>query len=219
MPARPDAALMRSWTQFEAWLSMQKSTPEGLRPAAPEERRCTVVPIKGANSIMVESLLAMWSHREPEEAYNLLKDDDVTVTNQSDKEMQLPKILKLNEEVSQSMASTRQRRPTLERATAFENDDEDEDEDEEAKEADDNAHEAPNRKISRRLVFGSARASTLLLGGASTASHAGKQPTHSPWWRPRLSRRVSIQPDGETTAQVLGGQTGAVELQRWANQV
>ena len=86
----------RFWTQFEAWLSMQTCTPDGLRPARPEERRCTVVPIKGANSSMAEGLRLMWSERTPQEAYDLLKESDVTVTNQSDKEMQLPKLLKLD---------------------------------------------------------------------------------------------------------------------------
>ena len=89
----------RFWTQFEAWLSMQTCTPDGLRPARPEERRCTVVPIKGANSSMAEGLRLMWSERTPQEAYDLLKESDVTVTNQSDKDAQLRKILSFDERV------------------------------------------------------------------------------------------------------------------------
>ena len=35
----------------------------------------------------------------PEEAHEILKEPDVTVTNQSDKEVNLDKLLKLNDEV------------------------------------------------------------------------------------------------------------------------
>ena len=89
----------RFWTQFEAWLSFQTSTPEGLVPASVEARRSTIVPVHGANSIMAEGLTAMWAKRTPKEAHELLAKPDVMVTNQKDKEMQLPKILALNEEV------------------------------------------------------------------------------------------------------------------------
>jgi len=92
--------ISRFWTQFEAWCSMQTLSSSGLRPASKGvERRCTVAPILGANSSLVESLLAMWGERSPQQAHDLLSKDDVTVTNLSDKEGQLPKILKLNETV------------------------------------------------------------------------------------------------------------------------
>ena len=48
---------------------------------------------------MAEGLTAMWAKRTPKEAHELLAKPDVMVTNQKDKEMQLPKILALNEEV------------------------------------------------------------------------------------------------------------------------
>ena len=48
----------RFWTQFEAWLSMQRIGRDGLHPALENERRCEVVPIVNANSIMAASLYA-----------------------------------------------------------------------------------------------------------------------------------------------------------------
>ena len=45
----------------------------------------------------------MWADKTPEEAYGILKQPDVTVTNQSDKDAQLPKIHMLAEEVRQVM--------------------------------------------------------------------------------------------------------------------
>jgi len=96
--------ISRFWTQFEAWLSMQQVTPEGLQPAEPSERRCRVAPIYGANSSMVESLYAMWAHRSPQEAHDVLREPDVTVTNQGDKETQLEKLVQLDDEVRQVMA-------------------------------------------------------------------------------------------------------------------
>ena len=41
----------------------------------------------------------MWAHRTPQEAHELLSEPDVTVTNESDKQIQLEKLLSLNEEV------------------------------------------------------------------------------------------------------------------------
>ena len=48
---------------------------------------------------MVDGLLAMWSIKTPEQAHALLSMPDVTVTNQSDKDEQLPKVLKFNDDV------------------------------------------------------------------------------------------------------------------------
>ena len=96
----------RFWTLFEAWLSMQIVHPEGLKPATPEEQRFEIVPVHGANKIMGESLTSMWAERTPQEAYELLAEPDVTVTNQSDKEIQLVKLLQLDEEVREAMRAT-----------------------------------------------------------------------------------------------------------------
>lgn len=93
--------LSRFWTQYESWLSLQVATANGLRPATDEERRSRteIVPIYNTNSNMVDGLLAMWSIKTPEQAHALLSMPDVTVTNQSDKDEQLPKVLKFNDDV------------------------------------------------------------------------------------------------------------------------
>ena len=44
----------------------------------------------------------MWEHRTPQEAHALLASRDVMVTNMSDKEGQLKKLLKLNDDVQES---------------------------------------------------------------------------------------------------------------------
>ena len=96
----------RFWTLFEAWLSMQAVHPEGLTPATREQQRFDIVPIHGANKITGESLKNMWAERTPEEAYDLLKKPDVTVTNHGDKEIQLDKLLQLDEEVRDAVRAT-----------------------------------------------------------------------------------------------------------------
>jgi hypothetical protein len=103
----------RFWTQFECWCSMQSLSQDGLSPAAPAERRCTIVPILGANSSLVECLLAMWGQRTPEEAYSLLGKPDVTVTNLRDKDRQLPKILRLDERVRAVLSRPEGQAPSL----------------------------------------------------------------------------------------------------------
>ena len=86
--------ISRFWTQCEMWLSMQHFTSSGLHPSPTDERRCRVVPILvGANQILVEAVTAMWAERTPEEACKLLEQDDVLVTNKSDKAMQVACLL------------------------------------------------------------------------------------------------------------------------------
>ena len=48
-------------------------------------------------------LISTWAHKTPQQAYDFLKAPDVTVTNQSDKDRQLPKVLKLNQIVQQAV--------------------------------------------------------------------------------------------------------------------
>ena len=91
--------LSRFWTQYEAWLSIQQPTPNGLRPAHAKDRRSHVGPIYNTNANMVEGLYAMWSGEDPDQAHQLLSKPDVTVTNQSDKDEQLSKVLRFNEDI------------------------------------------------------------------------------------------------------------------------
>ena len=85
---------------------MQTTTEGGLKscPSVDDKsNRCTIVPIYNTNSIIAGYLRTMWADKTPKEAYDILKQPDVTVTNQSDKDNQLPKIQKLAEEVRQVM--------------------------------------------------------------------------------------------------------------------
>ena len=87
----------RFWTQFEIWLAMQMATPSGLVAAPEGHRRWEIICIHNAAGTQVGDLLAsMWADRTPEEAHAILKRPDVTVTNQRDKDQQLPKLLAFN---------------------------------------------------------------------------------------------------------------------------
>ena len=47
-------------------------------------------------------LREMWSGVSADEAVHILSSNDVTVTNQADKDMQLPKVMRLNENVKKA---------------------------------------------------------------------------------------------------------------------
>ena len=85
--------MSRFWTQFEAFLSFRKVTAMGLGFTPEEERRCTIVAIHDAPSHLTTALLEEWANKTAHEAHSVLKKPDVQVTNQKDKEAQLPKLL------------------------------------------------------------------------------------------------------------------------------
>ena len=90
----------RFWTQFEAWLSMQTCAAEGLATAADDVRRWTLVCILGAKPQWEgDKIETMWRRAKADFALKELSRRDVTVTNQSDKDAQLPKIKKLDDQV------------------------------------------------------------------------------------------------------------------------
>jgi hypothetical protein len=94
----------RFWTQFELWLSLQTTTPDGLVPAALRNTqglgtREHMWPVHSATPDLAEKLQQMWHKLTPAEAHKVLNAPDVHVTNQSDKEGQLARILKLDEDV------------------------------------------------------------------------------------------------------------------------
>ena len=90
-------------TQFEAWMGFQEVDSNGvLRCASETNRRCIIECIHNANEYTKLALIEMWSEKTPEEAYNMLKKDDVSVTNQKDKELQLPIIKTFRESVQQT---------------------------------------------------------------------------------------------------------------------
>jgi len=90
----------RFWTQFESWLSMQYATPDGLKPAVgTENERHHIVCIQNAaeqSELHEKMLIQSWATKTPDEAHAFLSKPDVTVTNQKDKEGQLPKIKALD---------------------------------------------------------------------------------------------------------------------------
>eukprot|EP00900_Chrysochromulina_parva_P004970 jgi/Chrpa1/14474/Chrysochromulina_OHIO_Genome00021942-RA len=92
--------LSRFWTQFEAWLSMQFPTPSGLKSAVgTKNARYHIVCIQNAAAqaeLYTKALTDQWANKTPQQAFDILSKPDVTVTNQSDKRDQLPKIKALD---------------------------------------------------------------------------------------------------------------------------
>ena len=93
--------MSRFWTQFEAWLSMQKCTKEGLLPDS-EQSRCTIMPTMGSDSSLADEVRSMWKARNPQQAHDYLELDDVCyVTNEKDKTLFLPKLLEMSKGVEE----------------------------------------------------------------------------------------------------------------------
>jgi len=86
----------RFWTSYEVWLSLRTLTNDGLM-STPTDQRRTYILCTGAASeaeaTNTEAMIKMWSEKSPREAIEALGEDDIVVTNQSDKDQQL-KILK-----------------------------------------------------------------------------------------------------------------------------
>jgi len=91
--------LSRFWCSFEAWLAMQDVSKHGLVSARSSSRtqRCSIVTMHGAPEALIESLVEEWSNCTAAKAFEKLSSADVAVTNQSDKDTQLPKIIELDE--------------------------------------------------------------------------------------------------------------------------
>jgi hypothetical protein len=89
----------RFWTLFEAWISMQMATNDGLVPAPREKRRCDIVPIHLASSITASELETLVAGKSLDQIYAMLGSPDIQVTNQKDKGMQLAKLLSLDHQV------------------------------------------------------------------------------------------------------------------------
>jgi hypothetical protein len=91
-------------TQFEAFLSLRKVTAKGLDQADKAERRCAIKCIHNAPVAFEDALTAEWGSKTTDEAYAVLKQPDVKVTNQSDKDIQLPKLKELDEFAKHAIA-------------------------------------------------------------------------------------------------------------------
>ena len=83
-------------TQFEAYLSLRTVTANGLDLTPDAKRRCVIKCIHNAPTSFSEALVGMWATKTAAEAYDILVKPDVRVTNQSDKDVQLPKLKTLN---------------------------------------------------------------------------------------------------------------------------
>ena len=88
----------RFWTMFEAWLSMQKPSKDGLVSAPEQERRVRIVMLHEASEKLKDALIDEWGSSDCTaiKAYDKLSKPDVQVTNTSDKWAQLPKIIELD---------------------------------------------------------------------------------------------------------------------------
>ena len=72
---------------------MQFATPAGLKSAVgTKNERHHVVPIQNATELYTKAVVDSWANKTPQQAFDFLSKPDVTVTNKSDKEGQLPKI-------------------------------------------------------------------------------------------------------------------------------
>ena len=92
--------ISRFWTLFVSWLAMQRVSRAGLQPGvALGQRRFTIVPIHNAPNALEQVLIELWADKDPRQVYDILSSPDITVTNQRDKNVQLPKVLKLNADV------------------------------------------------------------------------------------------------------------------------
>ena len=76
--------LSRFWTCYEAWLSMQRATEDGLQPD-PDNKRSWHVCIHAAEGVkdqLTSALVSLWGNKSTEQALELLRFPDLTVTNQ-----------------------------------------------------------------------------------------------------------------------------------------
>lgn len=95
----------RFWTQFEAWLAMRSCSPSGLGPTVENSERYVMQCIHLAqDKFQGAQLREMWREASSKKAYEALSSPDVTVTNQSDKDVQLPKLQALDEQVRRAFA-------------------------------------------------------------------------------------------------------------------
>jgi hypothetical protein len=63
----------------------------------PHQARVTITTLHGLHALQGDVLLHEWSNKTPEQAHAILAGQDVIVTNQSDKKIQLAKLKVLNE--------------------------------------------------------------------------------------------------------------------------
>jgi hypothetical protein len=103
---KADMLLLRSCPLHS---SRRAELPEGdgtrtrWRMPSANERRCTVRCTHNAPASQEVQLISMWGGMTAESAHAVLAKPDVVVTNQSDKGTQLPKLLRLDRMMAESM--------------------------------------------------------------------------------------------------------------------
>uniref|UniRef100_A0A7S2GH12 COR domain-containing protein n=1 Tax=Haptolina brevifila TaxID=156173 RepID=A0A7S2GH12_9EUKA len=93
----------RFWCSYECWLSFMMATRGGLISADEAKLRCHVECLHGTPPATKIALKEEWLHMTAEDAFIKLGSPDVTVTNESDKQMQLPKVRSMNQLVVELM--------------------------------------------------------------------------------------------------------------------
>ena len=87
---------------------MQTCAANGLATADGDVRRWTLECVLGAQQQFEgKKIETMWRRAKADSAHKVLSRNDVTVTNQSDKDLQLPKIRLLDEQVRSAFADMR----------------------------------------------------------------------------------------------------------------
>ena len=86
-------------TQFEGWLSFMRASANGLVSAPTNMRRCTMTLLHGTGEQLKSALVEEWATCNAHQAYHKLSSPDVAVANQSDKEVQLGKVMVIDEAV------------------------------------------------------------------------------------------------------------------------
>ena len=98
-------AALRHRTCFDAWLAMHTATSDGLVSSSDAAKRWVTKPIYNATEHEAVGLERIWREITAAEAHKVLSRPDVTVTNLSDKHVQLEKLEKLDQRVREVMAT------------------------------------------------------------------------------------------------------------------
>ena len=100
--------LKRFWTSAEFWLSTRTCTPTGLQPAENPEQRCKIVLLPGAPRELKGAMIAQWARLTISQACDLLRLEEIRVTNQRDKDELIPKIERLDEAIQGAWATAQE---------------------------------------------------------------------------------------------------------------
>jgi len=91
------AFTQRFWLGFELWCSLQTATASGLVATSEIQRRCRVVPLEGVAHTFADEVKEEWRKRSSDAAYYKLSQPELLVSNASDREVVLAKLLQLAE--------------------------------------------------------------------------------------------------------------------------